>query len=206
MSPELDGLPETIPVASELVLWRVFGLSDVYEDRPAPAWRVTERRGPRTSDSFEIIIGDLPADLIDALRQWRAQGSTLLDSRVGRSFTYAEIDDRFRAELVDDVPAEFADPYPLWFTMRLGRQVSLRGVAGVDALWLADPSEMTIVETFETEGNRFLDAATAPILAASAPLNLAQSRYSDRRAFCSSRRRGCVQDTTFCAHDKGHRH
>jgi len=29
----------------ELVLWRVFGLSDVFEDRPLPYWTAEEGRG-----------------------------------------------------------------------------------------------------------------------------------------------------------------
>ena len=60
-----DVLFET--VEGELVLWRVFGLSDVFEDRPVPSWTIEEDRGPEPADRLRTSIGDVPEDLHDAL-------------------------------------------------------------------------------------------------------------------------------------------
>lgn len=195
---ETEELPETAEVEAELVLWRVFGLSDVYDDRPLPAWSIGENRGPDTSDRLEIVVGDLPDDLISALQQWRAQSSTLLSAHVGRSFTYAEVNEQFHADLTSDVPTQFLDPYPIWFTVRLSRRTNLQGVLGAEALWLTgSPDEEERITAFEADGNRYLDATTARLLAATYPLNLGRSRYADRRAFVMAPGRAAYMRPSF---------
>lgn len=54
-----EPLAATEQIEAELVLWRVFGLSTVYEDRPRPWWSVTESRGPSPTDQLHVYVGDL---------------------------------------------------------------------------------------------------------------------------------------------------
>ena len=86
-------------VDAELVLWRAFGLSDVYEDRPLPRWSVEETRGPSDTDRLQVSVGDLPDDLIIAARQWQAQTHNLLEAHVGRPGTVEEQQARYEQQL-----------------------------------------------------------------------------------------------------------
>jgi hypothetical protein len=49
--PTADNTDRTEMVGAELVLWRVFGLTDIYEDCPLPGWSVEETRGPGLTTS-----------------------------------------------------------------------------------------------------------------------------------------------------------
>ena len=178
-----ENLP-TEDADGELVLWRVFGLADVFEDRPLPAWSTSKTCGPGPSDRLQVSIGDLPSDLSDALREWRAQVPSLLNAHVGHALTYGDIQSSYEQGLTEDTPAPFVDPYPLWFTMRLSRPTRQRTVAGLRPLWFVDLTSIHHeAETFEGQGNTFLDGALARMVGALPPMNLGILRYPGRDAW-----------------------
>ncbi len=172
-------------IDGELVLWRVFGLSDVIEDRPLPEWTVEQAAGPGADDLLQISIGDAPSELMAALRQWRAQVPSILNAHVGHPITYGDIEEEYQKGLSDETPAPFLEPYLLWFTMRLSRPTHQRTPVGVTPLWLAHDIEAVTREmsTFEKEGNQFLDGALARLLGALPPMNVSILRYPGREAW-----------------------
>jgi hypothetical protein len=99
-------------VDGELVLWRVFGLSDVHRDRPSPHWRIEENRGPSRADRLAVFIGDLPDDLTLMMRQWSAHTSLLLELLVGNSLTPEDQRARYEQELASVVLLSFEEPHP----------------------------------------------------------------------------------------------
>lgn len=177
-----------------LVLWRVFGMTDVYGDRPLPQWSVEETRGPKQHDRVQVSIGDLPEDLSLTLRQWHAQKPWLLDFLTGKASGPDERQASFEQSLVDGVPPEFDDPYPMWFAVRLHRPLPVTGRQGVVVGWVADDVSAIgeAFDAFEEHGNRYLDGAVARLLAAIRPMNLGRLCYSDRRAFLTAPGRAAI--------------
>jgi|NGEPerStandDraft_6_1074524.scaffolds.fasta_scaffold31521_4 hypothetical protein len=176
-------------VDAELVLWRAFGLSDVYEDRPLPRWSVEETRGPSDTDRLQVSVGDLPDDLIIAARQWQAQTHNLLEAHVGRPGTVEEQQARYEQQLEAAEPKEFEDPYPSWFTCRLGRPLKITAIPGAVTGWVAAETAeeaVTALRTFEEAGNRYLDGVVARTLGPIQPMNLGHLRYPGRRAFLTA--------------------
>lgn len=182
------GVPATTEqIDSELVLWRVFGVSDVYEDRPLPWWSVEETRGPARTDRLKVYLGDLVEDMTLALRQWKAQIPSLLDLFVGHPITPDDRRSRYEQELSSVVLSEFDEPYPLWLTLRLTRPYCATAVPDAVTGWVAaDYKALTAMSTFEEEGNRYLDGVVAHILGAMWPVTLGQLRYAGRRAFLTA--------------------
>lgn len=184
----------TEQIEAELVLWRVFGVADVYEDRPLPRWAVEEHRGPAAGDRLQVSVGDLPDDLTLALRQWQAQKPGVLEWLTGQSGTTDERLARYEQRFAAARPSEFDDPYPLWFALRLARPLSVCAISGATLQWLADDGEAigATLRGYENAGNRYLDGAVAQIIGAIGRMNLGQLRYSDRRAFLMAPGRAAI--------------
>ncbi len=186
-------------VDAELVLWRVFGLNDVYEDRPQPAWSVTETRGPGAKDNLTICVGDVPEELVLSIRQWDAQKTTILDANFGGTITYGEAQERYLREMSAEVPESFCDPYPLWFTMRLSRPTRKLAIEGVEAGWVAsDPQSVAKEMTdFQSVGNRYLDGTLARLTGVMHPWNLGELRFPGRRVFLTAPHRAAWMQPNF---------
>ena len=143
MTEPLEGIEQ---INADLVLWRVFGIRDVFEDRPHPEWSVDEAKGPGNEDQLHIAIGDLPADLIQALQQWRAQIPGLLDTYLGHQVTAQERLARYEQNHASVQLPEFDEPYPLWFTLRLSRPVPVMATVGTAIDWLeGDADTMRLI-------------------------------------------------------------
>lgn len=180
---------EEIPIEEvdgEFVLWRVFGLSDLFEDRLTPSWDIEENRGPGPHDLLRVSIGDVPEDLHNALVEWRAQVPSILNAHVGHPQTYGDIEDGYQRGLTVEPPPAFVDPYPLWFTLRLSRPTRQRVVGGgLLPLWFKDGFEATEREAkvFEDKGNRHLDGVLALMVGSLPPMNLGVLRFPGREAW-----------------------
>ncbi len=171
-------------VEAELVLWRVFGLADKFDDMPAPGWMASEERGPKLGDRMRIVLGDLPEDLIESLTQWRAQLSGILEMQFGgAAITEADRLALYERDLPNIRLTEFDEPYPTWFTIRLSRPLVLHGRSVATFGWVAnaDAVEDALAE-FEKGGNQYLDGAVGRMIGALGITNLAAMRYGERRA------------------------
>ena len=181
--------PETEEVEAEVVLWRVFGLNDTFPDLAPPDWRAEEERGPKAGDQARIMLGELPGDLIEALKRWRAQASGILGTIFGRTVK----DDVDRLALYErDFEAitlhEFDEPYPTWLSIRISRGMRVTAKRGVWLSWIAEMADFnSALSDFEADGNRYLDGAIARMIAALGSTNLATMRYGDRRPMITDR-------------------
>jgi hypothetical protein len=176
MTEEVD---QTELVDAELVLWRVFGLTEVFRDRPLPFWSVEEVRGPGRTDHLTFFVGDLPENLVSMARQWRAQTSMLLDLLIGNVISPHDRQARYEQELDVVILHEFEKPYANWFTARLSRPLSVEGRVGRVTGWLAGDIESALAKltAFEGEGNAYLDGAIAHLLAPMQGMRLGQLRF-----------------------------
>lgn len=175
-------------VSGEVVLWRVFGLSDVLTDRPAPSWEIAADRGPEMTDQLRLSIGGIDENLRRAMIEWRAQLPIVSRTSRGEHLTYGQIDETYKKvrEIWEAEPlVPFADPYPLWFTIRLSRPTTQRVAKGVLPMCFAGGPAATIeaVEAFEAEGNRYLDSILAHLLGSLNPLTVGALRVPGRQAF-----------------------
>lgn len=181
-----ESLEITEPIEAQRVIWRVFGLLDVFENRPRPEWSVNERRGPGNADELRVTIGEPPADLVLALRQWRAQMRMGLSRSFGSSMTSEEKISKYQQHLLGARLPEFDKEYPLWLTIRLSRPIQIMARPGVELDWIPEaavPGWRLDLIAFSDEGNKYLNGVVARILAASEGLHVHGIQFSDPRAF-----------------------
>src|SRR4051812_33612768 len=75
---------ETSVSPGHLTVWRVFGLSYLFDDRPQPYWEAASQAGPGRDDRLSVFIGEVPNELLESLKDWRAQIPLLLRAQVGQ--------------------------------------------------------------------------------------------------------------------------
>lgn len=172
---------------AELVMWRVFGVRDVIDDRPLPGWTTAAVAGSGNTDRVEVGVGDIPDDLRTTLRTWRAQLNGDLDRRFG-GISNAERLRRYKRDL-DEITTirEFDDdPYPLWLWVRHARPISISPKRGAILDWVTEsdgPRIRAAFEAFKRDGGPYLDAVVALTLAAARDFNVTHVRFNDPRPY-----------------------
>lgn len=179
-----------LPVASdlldaEMVLWRVFGIGETLGDLASPGWSEEATRGPKLTDALRVSIGDLPADLLQSLTEWRAQLSGLLEMQVGNLRDAAERVALYERDLPTIELREFENPYPNWFVLRLSRPLQVSAVRDAVVGWVVDDtgSVAEALLSFGEEGAKYIDGAIASMIGPLGITNLSHLRFGDDRPF-----------------------
>jgi hypothetical protein len=144
--------------------------------------RLNSARGPGADDSLTLTLGDLPADLITTLREWRAQINGLLDQAFGGA-TSEQAFLRYREDLATVELPEFDDRYPSWLSVRLCRPLRVKARKGATIAWLDEPpAAFQALAEFDSEGAHFLDGVVTRLFL---PSTTAESRLDPlQRASC----------------------
>lgn len=180
---EWNSLMTPVPPGSTglLCVWRVFGVNRDWGDRPPPSrsWTSIAEAGPQPGDRMTVTVGEVPADIIDAVREWRATTALVLDSIFGGGAFLGGTSEEKRRLVADrgqavDV-ASLKNRFPLYISLELRRE-------------LTDPLETEAIkiaiESFGAEASLFLDGAVGLILASlSDQLTPDALVIADRRAF-----------------------
>ncbi len=182
-----------------MVLWRVFGVSDVFTDRPAATWLTESKSGPGEGDRLQLTLGELPGDLTQCLRQWRAQASGLLDMLLGQHTSPTQLLTKYEHELAVIELPEFEPRHPQWLTLRLARNVHIRAKPGAIVGWVdADHAYDAALTKFSQDGSTFLDGAVANVVGgAGAQLNIGLLVHGDRRALLTAPGRAATRTPSF---------
>jgi hypothetical protein len=164
-----------------MVMWRVFGVSDVFNDRPLPAWSVSETIPEPNAGELTVMIGDLPNELTTTIRQWRAQARGALSRVFGQQVTSEQQLAWYRSDLDTVKLSEFEEPYPVWLIFQVTKPVEV--VASQNTVgWLTNVvAVVNELESFGKTGSGILDRAVACVLGARTEervLNVGLMRFS----------------------------
>ncbi len=132
-------------VDGRLCVWRVFGLSRNFTDRPPDihAWTTAAESGPADGDRFAVTIGDMPDVIVKAVRAAAAFGTLTLDTAFGdahRGRSLEERDQIVDALLADtdDVEAKLRGHFQNWITLEVSRPIQIGIRPLLRYLWVAD--------------------------------------------------------------------
>ena len=158
-------------ISAQMSLWRVFGMLDRFDDQPRPYWATTAPGSRPDTDRLTVMIGEIPTELLVALKQWRAQARGTLSIMTGHSMTQDERLAMYREDLETVQLPEFDNPYTAWLTFRLDRSVEVISANDGELDWMADGGLLVkAMQSFAEEGGRFLDCAVARVLGAAEDL------------------------------------
>jgi len=184
-------------VEATLQLWRIFGMTEVFTDRPE-RWEQVAEAGPMPGDQINIVFGDPPPEIIEALSQIEAQGNGLLELHVGNISTPAELLELYERDIVDARTNVFDEPYPSWLALTISRSIAVSARGDQTVAWAADATSLIAAMTqFEAEGNAYLDSAVPRLLSAMWPMNPGRLVYGDRRALCTAPSRAAFRIPKF---------
>lgn len=179
---------EAVTTTATLTLWRVFGLSDNFSDRPKPYWTADAAVTSSLTDRIAVMIGDVPDELLTSLRQWRAQIRGQLDMLVGHTVTPEQRLQMYSEDYDKVQLTEFeADPYVAWLTICVKRSTEISSLGNEEFDWGPDVERIVgAMQRFEGEGNLVLDRAVASVIGASEGLNVRHLRFADKRPLLSA--------------------
>lgn len=188
---------EHLTLAATLQLWRVFGMTDIFADRPE-RWEEIAEAGPLAGDHMKIVFGEPPVEVIDALTQLDAQGNGLVELQVGHIRSAAELNELYERDLPEARTHVFDEPYPSWLALSLSRSIKPLAQADWPVGWAADPKSLyAAMARFEAEGNVYLDSTVPRLLSAMGHMNPGRLLYGDRRAFCIAPGRAAIRIPKF---------
>ncbi len=182
-------MAEVASTSVVLSLWRVFGMTDIFHDRPEE-WPVVAPAGPVAGDQLRLSLGAVPNDLVRSVTEWSAQGNARLSMRLGHIESREQAQAQYEADLEHADASIFDEPYPMAFTLRLTRGLQVGGSIAHDLYWAEGlPSLSDNVAAFEKVGNSYLDAVIPYLIEPMAPMNFGRLLYAERRAFCTAHER-----------------
>lgn len=172
MSEGVGGEEATVELDARLCVWRVFGVSRQFTDRPTgePSWSTTVKAGPEPDDVFTITIGEIPADVIVSIRQASAVGYFALEWLFGgrHAGESAEQTEQRLEELYGetlDVEKKIRGGFPNWVTLEAARPLRLRADPVAKYRWLRDSViDLKLLDEFAEKASEFLDVAFARVL------------------------------------------
>lgn len=166
-----------------MCVWRIFGVSHDWKDRPAEARSHTIEvvGSPAAGDTAMVVIGDIPNHVLDALKDWRAQLPMVLDATFGGVIPTSERYEEVRSQItLDDVKGGF----PLWLTLEVSRSVDTTAEDITD-----ETKRNEMLNSFERAASDYLTVTMARLLGTlGAELRVDQLLFADKRAYLLSDR------------------
>lgn len=154
-----------------MCVWRVYGVSNAFTHRPADVreWSTHSEVGPAPGDQLSLTIGDLPAEVVTAIRAHRALWHLEMSSLLGISSTDSAEErdieiDRLIAD-ADDVEEQLRRGYSTWVTLEIARPMYLMIDPSRRHEWLRDPRITAEgLDEFAKAASDYLDVAIARLL------------------------------------------
>ncbi len=195
---------ETRPdrITARLAVWRIFGIARDFSDRDDSERSHTIKRkvGPAAGDTLSVTVGDIPAHVIQSIREWRASIPLLLGALIGGERLSASdrecvVRDRVARVSVSDIQGNV----PLWMTLELSRPLEVLGDSSLRVGWVREELNPKDLEAFGKDAGKFLDTAAARISGGTDCLPVEQVLFAEDRAYLLADGKFAVTTPNFTA-------
>jgi hypothetical protein len=150
-----------------MACWRVFGLDRDYQNRPTEGWRTTVALAADPDVQLIVTVGPLPDYVVEGVKGRWAHGIFALGNMFGNQYagkTKDEIERELEAVDTDKVVARLKGPFNLYLTIELRTNVRVRVRPEAKYRWLADTSDLDMLEDFAAKMEPHLDATLVALL------------------------------------------